>query len=293
MSAFFGRNPTKPLTITILFVALVALVALAANLINTDLSGGGGQVRILSEPFEPVENETEAEPPREFSTDIFIYTFIGLGIIFLFAALRYPRHFGPTLLFCLAIVALFYYFAPDDIEIEPPTITAPEGLDAGEQLPEPPVIGRPDFVDNPPLWFDWLLRLGVFGIIGVIALAIFRRYGTVTPVSDTSLEQIAHEAQNTIVNIQSGFELKDAILNCYAKMVNTLSRERGITLQHTMTPREFEYQLLNKGLPSQPVSRLTRLFETVRYGSDRLGERERREAVSCLSEIVEAVATVQ
>jgi hypothetical protein len=53
-----------------------------------------------------------------------------------------------------------------------------------------------------------------------------------------------------------------------------------------MTPEEFASHLTRSGLPSHAVQRLTRLFESVRYGARTAGDRERDEATSCLSEIV-------
>ena len=102
------------------------------------------------------------------------------------------------------------------------------------------------------------------------------------------LELVAQEAQKTIDEIRSGADLKEGVIRCYYEMARVLSEERGIKRRQAMTTREFEKQLEEAGLTSGHVSRLTRLFEQVRYGSKHLGDREEREALDCLTAIVEA-----
>jgi hypothetical protein len=71
-------------------------------------------------------------------------------------------------------------------------------------------------------------------------------------------------------------------------MVEILNRQRGITRKEGMTPREFERRLVELGLPPEPVTKLTRLFETVRYGAKDLGEVEEHQALAYLDAIVQA-----
>jgi hypothetical protein len=55
-----------------------------------------------------------------------------------------------------------------------------------------------------------------------------------------------------------------------------------------MTPSEFAARLEQAGLPAEPVQRLTRLFEKVRYGGLRSTPTEAEEAVACLRDILHA-----
>jgi hypothetical protein len=71
-------------------------------------------------------------------------------------------------------------------------------------------------------------------------------------------------------------------------MVRILNEQRGIQRRKHMTPREFEIRLEEAGFPGEPVRQLTRLFEQVRYGAKALGAQEERQAVACLTAIVEA-----
>ena len=75
-------------------------------------------------------------------------------------------------------------------------------------------------------------------------------------------------------------------MRCYYDMVRVLNEERGITRPRAMTPREFEERLRELGIPDEPVRRLTRLFEEVRYGAKTPGESEEEQAIFCLNAIV-------
>ena len=71
-------------------------------------------------------------------------------------------------------------------------------------------------------------------------------------------------------------------------MNRVLQEQRGLERPKAMTPREFERYLLEMGLQDEHIRRLTRLFESVRYGTNAATPQDEREAVACLSAIVEA-----
>jgi len=71
-------------------------------------------------------------------------------------------------------------------------------------------------------------------------------------------------------------------------MSQGLRKSMGIVRDEGMTPREFESALTDSGLPYNSVHRLTRLFESVRYGRHEATEGEIREAVDSLEEIIES-----
>jgi hypothetical protein len=87
---------------------------------------------------------------------------------------------------------------------------------------------------------------------------------------------------------QGRVPLTDVIRRCYREMTQTVQAQRGVFRQPNVTPREFSVRLLEIGLPPSPVLRLTRLFEQVRYGNAATGERETREAIDSLEQIVAA-----
>ena len=61
---------------------------------------------------------------------------------------------------------------------------------------------------------------------------------------------------------------------------------RQLQREIAMTPHEFAVRLEQAGLPGDAVTRLTRLFEAVRYGDRKSGPKDINEAVSCLKTIL-------
>jgi hypothetical protein len=107
--------------------------------------------------------------------------------------------------------------------------------------------------------------------------------------TDVSLEALAGIAEQAVGDLQAGKDYGDVILNCYAKMVEVVNRQRGIRRRSNLTPAEFIAVLERARLPSDPVRRLTAIFEHVRYGGKKASGKETAEAVTSLNEIVSAV----
>jgi hypothetical protein len=69
-------------------------------------------------------------------------------------------------------------------------------------------------------------------------------------------------------------------------MSDVVSHKRQLHREIAMTPHEFALRLEQAGLPGDAVTRLTRLFEGVRYGDRKSGPKDVNEAVSCLKTIL-------
>ena len=146
-------------------------------------------------------------------------------------------------------------------------------------------LNPPALVIDPPRWLVGLITLALFTIIlGIVWWVWSRRPHR----QADSAELIAKEAEQAAQNIQAGRNLKDTVMSCYQKMTQLMSDQRGIQREETMTPREFENHLTQIGFSDDHIQRLTRLFESVRYGDSLPTELEEREAVSCLSAIAAA-----
>lgn len=102
----------------------------------------------------------------------------------------------------------------------------------------------------------------------------------------TPEEKIRLQAKEALRDISSGLEIENTIIRCYHQMTQTLSQERGITREESMTPREFERHLLLSDFPGDYVSTLTRLFEKVRYGGLEITPEEEKDAIRSLEMIV-------
>jgi hypothetical protein len=69
-------------------------------------------------------------------------------------------------------------------------------------------------------------------------------------------------------------------------MSRVVGERQGLRREYAMTPAEFAVRLENAGLPREPVRRLTRLFESARYGARTSTQDDIDEAVDCLTSIL-------
>lgn len=170
---------------------------------------------------------------------------------------------------------------------QPNQLSGGAGLEtptAGEELPAPPT-----FVAEPPRWFIIAATISLIGL-GLALPWLFwlrRRPPAPEPPPDPR-RLVAREAGQAIEAIHSGSDLTDTIIRSYRQMNRVLSQQRGVERSKTMTPREFENHLDAIGLQSEHIWRLTRLFESVRYGANTPDREAEQEAVACLQAIVEA-----
>jgi hypothetical protein len=209
--------------------------------------------------------------------------FIPFSIIYLVMSPRARRRALKTLalVLCLAILILTYRARP---ELQPQQESqVPPDMSLVES--EAPVV---DFVANPPQWAVLVTATGVavllaVGLVGVVWLLLQR-----SRRPDSPLEELAEQAEGAIEALQTGADLRDTVMRCYAEMCRVLREQQGIRRDASMTAREFEVYLVREGLPQRQVGKLTRLFEMVRYGTKVVGKRQELEAVDCLTAIAEA-----
>jgi hypothetical protein len=101
-----------------------------------------------------------------------------------------------------------------------------------------------------------------------------------------SMQKLAGIARSSLHDLASGQDSTDVILNCYFRMSTVVAEKKNLSRRPSMTPNEFAQRLERAGLPGDAVSRLTRLFETVRYGKARSDPKMINEAVACLTAIL-------
>lgn len=185
----------------------------------------------------------------------------------------------------LLLLADFVRNLPREESAEQPEKTITTLIDWG-QLGESNPTAR--FSAQPPQELTLVVILAVsvliVALIGTILWFFARRRKS--PVY--TLEKLAEEVQKTIVSIRAGDDFKTNIIRCYQEMSQVLREERGIAREKSMTPREFEYQLINRGLPHESIQTLTRLFEQARYSSIPAGTQDKNLALACLNNIVDA-----
>ena len=138
-------------------------------------------------------------------------------------------------------------------------------------------------------WMTYVIALGFVLAFLATAWFIFRlwkRLSVSTPVLTKPLDELASIARASLDDLAAGEEWDDVIIRCYVRMGEAVRNSRGLSRKHAMTPTEFARRLEQAGLPGEPVRRLTRLFEMVRYGGRPSNQNEINEAVSCLTDIL-------
>jgi len=154
---------------------------------------------------------------------------------------------------------------------------------AEENLPAP--------VFEPPQVLGWV---SFFVTVGILLLTVFlfwriNRWWILRKPTTTALDpldEIAEAARASLRNLSSVGSAQDKIIQCYADMSRVVDARRGLYREFAMTPSEFAVRLQSAGLPHEPVNRLTRLFESVRYGARTSAQRDVDEAIACLTSIL-------
>jgi Domain of unknown function (DUF4129) len=135
--------------------------------------------------------------------------------------------------------------------------------------------------------FSYLISFA-FALIWIgVVWALYRgwkRYVSLN--SQKPLEEIAKIARSSLNDLSAGRNSSDVIINCYLRMSDVVASKRHLHRNIAMTPHEFALHLEQAGLPGDAVTRLTRLFEGVRYGDRKSGPQDINEAVSCLKTIL-------
>ena len=147
----------------------------------------------------------------------------------------------------------------------------------------------PTIPDEAPDWLSAVIIIALAALVITLVLTTLWWIRKKKKPKKDTLNLVADQAQQALVDIRKGGDLKSAILRSYAEMNRVVKEEMGIARQRTMTARDFEQHLIQKGLPAEPIQSLTRVFEKVRYGHSTTGEVEETQAVNALTNIIEAV----
>jgi hypothetical protein len=272
-------------------IALIILLLLASGLRNLEFDKGRATGWFKTIPTQPAEDMIQqfASVPLWKQGTFWLLLVI---LVFLLASLLSPelrkRIIRAFLSFLLTVFVLSYLLENNLIDFPEIESAASHAAVAGEQdmgdLPPAPEFSPP----NLPGWVNYLISLGI--TLALIGLTWFlvrwwqklnRRYR-----SPDTIKKLASVARSSLRDLSSGADWADAITNCYVRMSEVVSRKHGLHRQAAMTPAEFSRRLERAGLPSDPVRRLTRLFESVRYGAHKPAQTEINEAVSCLNAIL-------
>ena len=155
-------------------------------------------------------------------------------------------------------------------------------LENASQAVQTPPPYTPPVIPNLVLYLVSLLAM-----LAIVAGGFFL-YRLLQP-SRSPLRSLANAAHSALRDLSSGRRWDDTVITCYMRMNTAVGEHRGLFRQSAMTPAEFAHRLEASGLPSDPVRRLTRLFEKARYSQHATSEEDVNEAIACLSSILNAV----
>ncbi|MBI4731922.1 MAG: DUF4129 domain-containing protein [Chloroflexi bacterium] len=287
MRQLFGR---KSFALALGAFSILLLVFLAAGLDSLEFRKGT--------PFTYVEvNDASGsgaiEPPEMDWVFILVIAVVFVMTVFvLVVATPKQRRIILLLLLAMALVFLGIMWwisrGGSGGEVPLPTVTAIHTLVVPQETAVQVGTQSPAAVYTPPKLSPWIsigITFIVLLIAGVLAWLFLRNRWR----DNASLEALAGIAEQAVSDLQSGKDYGDAIINCYANMVEAVNRQRGIRRRGNLTPAEFIAVLDRARLPSGPVHSLTALFERVRYGGKKASQKEIVEAVACLREIVSAI----
>lgn len=267
-------------------VAVAAMILLSAGLADLEFLPGNPLPR--SETAESV-SEVMGLPPGNRIFEILMMALFVLAqlllpfaIIYLIVSPEARRQVLRKMGHLLWLVALYLFLRAQPFILNRETeVAPPEASSLRDAVPDV------EFVADSPPWLVLVTTLGLAvlaaGMLVGLVWFIWRRRR-----SDSPLEQLAQEAQAALHALQAGADLRNTVLRCYREMSRVLREQRGITRAEGMTTREFERHLEEAGLADEHVRQLTRLFEGVRYGARVPGPQEERQAIACLTAIVEA-----
>ena len=279
-------------------ISLLAMLILAASLNKLTLNPGQQlPLEQLAPQFQP---NAGSGPDTALIEKILQYFFTVLWLIVPFyiiylilnpkARKQFLKDLARLLPVMLLLLILFNYMQSQQGQQElPKTEMPPQGLEQTGPVGTQAVL---TFNSNPPDWLVTATSLALAGIITVLVVGVIYfiyRVRKAEAERDEPLRKMAKEAQSAIDSIQAGGDLRDVIVRSYIEMTRILAESRNIQRGAAMTPHEFELYLEGKGIPREPVHNLTGLFEMVRYGGVRPGQKDEVTAISSLTAIANAV----
>ena len=285
------RNPRSRLLI-FAFLAVVVVFLLATGLSGLELLPGD------SGAFGWAMDSLETGGGGAIAGDTFLKV---VRVVYIVALVLFPvwivymivnpkarKQFLRDILVVGTFIMILLFFTSKLSEMSKDVEDVPLGQFGGAQDLTLPDTGTFDPNAAPPESIVWITTLAVALVIVVILVLAVLIILRSRRREESAVDRIALEVQSALDDLQSGGDLRNVVVRCYSEMVQTLKKERNIQRSGSLTPREFEESLYTLGFPNRPVSELTRLFESVRYGRKDITRREELIAVDSLSAILDA-----
>ncbi|MBN2149014.1 MAG: DUF4129 domain-containing protein [Anaerolineales bacterium] len=280
-------TPRKRRVIFLLGLAIAAMALLAMGLSGILLQGGGVLGAFATQ--DPSLNLAPGISTPDLQGIFYLFIFL---YVLAFFSIFLTKEGRIRLVAMILLFALIYFCAhtlydrvvEDPMPIPETTYMESDGLEPELTYTEEPAV-MPDIQLTPNSWAVTAVGV-VIAAAGATAIAAFLWLLIRRRLYPSIAEAIAEEAQAAVDVLESGGELKDAVIRCYAQMSQVLQTQLALTREPAMTPREFERVLGKMGFPQDAVHTLTQLFEQVRYGSIPAGESGVEQALSSLRAII-------
>jgi hypothetical protein len=162
----------------------------------------------------------------------------------------------------------------------PPTLQGEESAVAAATSSQTHVTSP---LGEAPSAFRWLAAGCVLLGAGVFAARLLKRPSK----TDSALDRLAQKAEDALRNLATGRSFSSIIIDCYLQMSEVIRAEQDLPRPREMTAREFLAQLEMKGLPRDPVYRLTLLFEKARYGAEPMNRSDEDAGRECLRQVIQ------
>ncbi|HQE93304.1 MAG TPA: DUF4129 domain-containing protein [Anaerolineae bacterium] len=270
-------------------VAIVALLLLAASLTNLELLPG--------EPFPwgLLFTKPDTAPLAAASGDAsalltLLRIVMGMMLLILVIYMVFTKEGRKRALRIILQFALFMLLMSFVLEQQTNLMPTSQEIATGlSPLEEMPFAEPPEFIPGDMRDLTNTLSLVLAIVLTVVILGtLYILWRRRRQPKDDAILKLAREAQDALDAIQSGGNVKNAVIRCYVEMSRVISEKRNIQRGQTMTSHEFEEHLIKVGFPQTPIRQLTHLFEEARYGDRDPGPAEEQRAVACLSAIVAA-----
>jgi len=279
------------LLLIISVLILAALVVLASSLHDVHFEPGRplSMRGSSSPPLEIPLTETVSKTPLWKILLLWLAFVVNMVLFFLLLPPEVRKKIlRQVISFALGVLAIVLALRYNLIKL--PVLEAPlaeeQNFGTGGAGGDSPLVGF-----EPPAMTQWWLFLVSFLVLAAFLALLWAAYrwwaGSATRKL-SELGEIGAIAQASLNDIAAGREWTDVIIQSYARMNETVSRWRGLQRHWAATPREFAERLEQAGLPVQAVGRLTRLFESARYGVRPSSQSDINEAIACLNSILQA-----
>jgi hypothetical protein len=198
-----------------------------------------------------------------------------------------------TILVMILIMALVSAWFSNLAEVAEEELDIFSGLGGqGDELGAADPFTDEEFsIDRVPPWIPLVLSLGAGLLIAAVVVTVVRQIRRTRAERDSTLTELARQAEIAIGELEQGGDLQNTILRCYAEMTRIVREQRGLRRGSTVTAREFTEHLIRANMPPSAVNRLTQLFEGARYGLNKPGPQDEADAIASLQMIIDTCRT--